>query len=320
MRRLFFILTVTVMFVLNISYAIAAECDRDCLIKMAEDYLSALVTHTPGKVPLADDLRTVENAKQIKPGDGLWKTVTAGPTEFKIIVPDTLSQQVGGMVIIQSEGKHAQFGFRLKLSNNKIVEAEHLVSILRGTELPETLKKVRPAIPMEIPYEYADSRGRIIHIAKSYYDAVDLNNGNLAPFAEDCERIENGYRTAPSGGPMGGVGIPGATPRPVGLLGMVTCRSQINLQNFEYISEIVNRRVEIADTKTGLAIGFSSFLHKMDKKEHRLLNDPGRDKVERKYDPFDTLAMHIYKIWGGEIHQIETIGVMAPYNTQSGWE
>jgi hypothetical protein len=119
---------------------------------------------------------------------------------------------------------------------------------------------------------------------------------------------------------MGGVGIPGAAPRPVGLLGMVTCRSQINLQNFEYISDIVDRRVEIADTKTGLTIGFSNFRHKMDKKEYRLLNDPGRDKVARKYEPFDMLAMHIYKIWGGEIHQIDTVGVMAPFNTPSGWE
>jgi hypothetical protein len=58
----------------------------------------------------------------------------------------------------------------------------------------------------------------------------------------------------------------------------------------------------------------------MDKKEHRLLNDPGRDKVERKYDPFDMMAMHIYKIWGGEIHQIDTVGVMAPFNTPNGWE
>ncbi|MBN1907906.1 MAG: hypothetical protein JW927_22710 [Deltaproteobacteria bacterium] len=319
MRRLIFVLAVTVMFAFNISNAIAAECDRECLIKMADDYISALVTHTPGKVPLADAVRTVENAKQIKPGEGLWKTATAGPIEFKIIVPDTFSQQVGGMVIMQSEGKPAQVGFRLKLSNGKIVEAEHLVSLLRGTEIPDTLKKVRPAIPMEIPYEYADSRGRLIHIARSYYDAVDLNNGNLAPFADDCDRIENGYRTAPTGGHLGGVGIPGTAPRPVGLLGMVTCRSQINLQNFEYISDIVDRRVEIADTKTGLAIGFSNFRHKMDKKEYRLLNDPGRDKVERKYDPFDMMAMHIYKIWGGEIHQIDTVGVMAPFNTPSGW-
>jgi hypothetical protein len=320
MRLIKFILAITVLLTVNISMTSAAECERECLIKMADNYLSALVSHTPKKVPLADDVRMVENANPIKPGEGLWKTTTAGPSAFKIIVPDAVSQQVGGMVIMQSEGKPAQLGFRLKLSNGKIVEAEHLVSLSRGTEIPETLQKVRPGIPMEIPYEYADSRGRLIYMAKSYYDAVDLNNGYLAPFADDCDRIENGYRTAPSGGPLAGVGIPGAAPRPVGLLGMVTCRSQINMQNFEYISEIVNRRVEIADTKTGLALGFSDFRHRMDKKKFRLLNDPGRDSVERNFDPFDMLAMHIFKVWGGEIHQIETVGVRAPFNTPSGWE
>jgi hypothetical protein len=320
MRQLTCMPAITVMLAFSLSSAIAGECDRECLIKLADDYLSALVTHAPEKVPFADNVRTVENANPIKPGEGLWKTATAGPSEFRIIVPDAVSQQVGGMVIMQSEGKPAQVGFRLKLSGGKIVEAEHIISLLRDTEIPETLQKVRPAVPMEIPYEYADSHGRLIYIAKSYYDAVDLNNGYLAPFADDCDRIENGYRTAPSGGPLGGVGIPGAAPRPIGLLGMVTCRSQINMQNCEYISEIINRRVEIADTKTGLVIGFSNFRHQMDKKKYRLLNDPDRDYVERNFNPFDMLAMHIFKIWGGEIHQIDTVGVMAPFNTPGGWD
>ena len=62
------------------------------------------------------------------------------------------------------------------------------------------LQKPRPAIPLEIPHEYADSRGRMVHLAVSYYDALDNNTGHLAPFAADCERRENGMRTAPFGG------------------------------------------------------------------------------------------------------------------------
>ena len=298
----------------------AADCDRACLISLADNYLAALTAHDPQKVPLADDVKTVENAKRISVGDGLWKTASAGPTDFKIVVPDIVSQQVGGMVIMQSEGKPAQIGFRLKLVQGKIAEAEHLVAIPRGEELPATLQKVRPGIPMEIPYEYADSRGRLIHIAKSYYDALDLNNGSLAPFASDCDRHENGLRTAPSGGALGGPEIPGAAKRPIGLLGMVDCKSQIDMQTFEYISDIVNRRVNIIDEKTGLAIGFSDFRHGMEKKQFTILNDPGRKTVDRQYNPFDTLAMHIFKIWGGQLHEIETIGVVAPYNSPSGWE
>ena len=179
----------------------AKTCDRACLLALADTYIAALVAHDPSKVPLAANVRIVENVKRIQPGEGLWKTATAGPSGFKIVVPDPYSQEVGGMVMMQSDGKPAQVGFRLKLANGKIVEAEHMVVAPREASLAN-LQKPRPAILMDVPYEYRDSRGRLIHIAKSYYDALDNNNGSLAPFAPDCERHENGFRTAPSGGAL----------------------------------------------------------------------------------------------------------------------
>src|SRR5687768_8365020 len=89
----------------GVAHAAAAAdktLDRPALIKLADDYLSALVAHDAKKVPLASDVKTIENAKRIPPGEGLWKTTTAGPTEFKIVVPDTVSQQVGGIVMMQA--------------------------------------------------------------------------------------------------------------------------------------------------------------------------------------------------------------------------
>jgi hypothetical protein len=321
MRFIYAVLGRAALLIFSVAAACAADCDRTCLVTLADRYIAALAAHNPQNAPLSSSVRMVENAKRIRPGEGLWKTASAGAaTEFKIVVPDPLSQQVGGIVVLQSEGKPAQVGFRLKLADGMIIEAEHLIAIPRSGELPAASKRVRPAIPMEIPYEYADSRGRLIHIAKSYYDAVDLNNSSLAPFASDCDRRENGSRTAPSGGPLSGPDIPGAAPRPIGLLGMIDCRSQIDMQTFEYITEISNRRVEIADEKTGLALGFSDFRHAMEKKQYRIVNDPGRETVERSYNPFDTLAMHIFKIWGGQLHEIEALGVVAPYNSPSGWE
>ena len=298
----------------------APSCDRQCLINLADSYLAALVAHDASRVPLAADVKIVENAKRIKAGEGLWKTTTAGANaDYKLVVPDTVSQQVGGIVMMQAEGKPAQVGFRLKLVNGKITEAEHMIALPRETSLAN-LAKLRPAIPMEVPYEYADSRGRLIHIAKSYYDALDLNNGHLAPFAADCERRENGMRTAPNGGAMGGAGMPGAPPRPASLVGMQSCISQLDSQTMAYITTIDNRRVEIADEKTGLALGFSHFRHAMTQKEYPLLNDPGRATTRMEFNPFDLPAMHIYKIWGGQIHEIEAIGISVDYNSQTGWE
>jgi hypothetical protein len=323
----------------------AADLDRAALIKLADDYFAALIAHTPNKVPLDGNVKMVENAKRIKPGEGLWKTAAAaqtefkinisdreassmkgavapidGPAEFKIVIPDPVAQQVGGMLMIQSDGKPTQVGFRLKVVNGKIVEAEHMLAEPTGASL-DNLKKVRAAISMEIPYEYRDSRGRLIHIAKSYYDALDLNNGSLAPFAPDCERRENGMRTAPFGGPtLGGAGIPGMPEPPPSLVGMQDCKGQLDSQTFAYIDTIDNRRVEVADEVTGLAMGFSHFHHDMKEKEYPVLNDPQRTTTSMQFDPFDLPALHIYKIWGGQIHEIEAMGFMAPYNAPTGWE
>lgn len=299
----------------------AQQLDRAELLTLADNYFGALVAHDTSRVPLASTIKVVENVTPIQPGEGMWKTATSGPTEFKIVIPDPVSQQVGGIVVMQSENAPVQFGFRLKLEAGRITEAEHLVVALRDASNP-MLQSVRPAIPMEVPYEYADSRGRLIWIAKSYYDALDLNNGSLAPFASDCERRENGMRTAPSGGPsLGGGGFPGQTPRPASLLGMQDCESQLNTGTFQYIDRIENRRVEIADTVTGLAMGFSHFRHPMEQKVFEILNTPGREVSDMSNQrAFDLPAIHIYKIWGGQIHEIEAIGITVPYDSQTGWE
>ena len=298
-----------------------APLDRAGLIKLADDYFAALVAHNPKAVPLADNIKIVENVKRIQPGEGIWKTASSVPTAFKIVVPDTVSQQVGGIVIMGFGGKPAQLGFRLKYENDRITEAEHMVVDISNPDNP-MLQAPRPAIPMEIPYEYRDSRGRLIWIAKSYYDALDLNNGSLSPFASDCERRENGMRTAPFGGPsLGGAGIPGAKPRPATLLGMQDCASQLNTGTFQYIDIIEHRRVLIADELTGLAVGFSHFRHSMKQKKFTILNIPGDEERDMSsQQPFDMPALHIYKIWGGQIHEIEAIGLMSDYNSPTGWE
>jgi hypothetical protein len=299
----------------GVAQAAGAALDRAALLKLADSYLAALVAHDPGKVPLAADVKTVENVTRIKPGEGLWKTVSAAPTDFKIVAADPVTQEVGGLVVLQNDGKASQFGFRLKVVNGRIVEAEHLVVAIRDPNNPN-LQKPRPAFPLPIPDEYADSHGRMIHMARSYYDALDNNNGHLAPFAPDCERHENGFRTAPFGGPSLGGAMPGGgAPRPPGLMG------QMDSGAFQYITTIEDRRVEIADTVTGLAIGFSHFHHPMTQKKFPITGNPDRQESDMtNQKPFDMPAMHIFKIWGGQLHEIEAIGISLPYNSPTGWE
>jgi len=309
---------------------VVTTCDRDCLKTLADQYIASLVAHDASKVPLAAGVKIVEDAKRIKPGEGLWKNTTAGPAAFKIIVPDPFAQQVGGLVMMKAmvkpdpakpaEEKPVEVGFRIKFENGKITEAEHMIAVPRDQVL-SNLDKPRPAIPIEVPYEYRDSRGRLVHIAKSYYDALDNNNGYLAPFATDCERHENGIRTAPNGGPaLSGPVIPGMPAPPPSLRGLQDCTAQINSGAFQYITVIDDRRVLVADEVTGLALGFSHFHHAMQQKEWPLYNDPSREVTKMDFKPFDLPAMHIFKIWGGQIHEIEAIGISVPYNSPTGWE
>ncbi|HTY49653.1 MAG TPA: hypothetical protein VMB48_08175, partial [Steroidobacteraceae bacterium] len=88
-----------------------------------------------------------------------------------------------------------------------------------------------------------------------------------------------------------------------------------------YITVIGDRRVEVADEVTGLALGFSHFHHAMTQKVFPLFNDPDRTETPpMQFKPFDLPAMHIFKIWGGQIHEIEAMGFMAPYDSPTGWE
>jgi hypothetical protein len=288
-------------------------CDRACLIALVDTYLAAVVAHDPSKAPLASDVKFVENVTRLQPGDGLWKTATAGPTTFKIYVPDPVAQQVGFIGVMESDGKPAQIGMRLKLVGGKITEAEQIVvNNLRDTSLPR-LKTPRMQLVTAVPDPYRDARGRLLHIAASYYDALDNNNGSLAPFADDCVRYENGMQTVRNP-------VPADPSQGFGLAGALGCAKQLDTNTFEYIDSIDNRRVWIADEENGLAIGFSHFRHSMQKKEFRLYGIPGQEVRKLTNAPFDMPAVHIFKIWGGQIHEIEAVGLVAPYNSPTGWE
>ena len=290
------------------------SCDRACLNKLADDYVAALVAHDPARVPLARGVKMVENVKRIQPGVGLWKSVTAAPTTFRIYVPDAVAQQVGYLGLLQVDGKPALLGLRLALSGGKITEAEHVIAPGIGAGNLANLQTPRHALVSSVPEDYRDSRGRLLSIGAAYYDALDLNNGALAPFADDCVRFENGGQSARKPVPS----APSADSfAPFGALG---CAAQLDTQVMAYITKIDNRRVWIADEENGLAFGLSHFRHAMDKIEWPTYGVPGVPFRKIDYKPFDLPAVHIFKIWGGQIHEIEAIGFLAPYNSPTGWE
>ena len=53
-----------------------AACDRACLRTMLDQYLQAVIKHDPKAAPLIVGFRQTENAVNVAPGNGVWKTVT----------------------------------------------------------------------------------------------------------------------------------------------------------------------------------------------------------------------------------------------------
>jgi hypothetical protein len=290
----------------------SAACDRNCLDKLVDSYLAALVAHDPSKVRIAANARFVENVTAMKPGEGLWKTASAVPTTFKIYVPDPVSQQVGFLGVMQESDKPVEVALRLKLENGQITEIEHLVARGLGNRNLPNLQTPRAAFSTNVPAAQRNTRDEMLTIGASYYDALDDNDGSKAPFADDCVRRENGMQT--TGNP------PPATPGGIASTGALGCQAQLDTGTFQYIDKIDNRRVAIADPETGLVMGLSHFHHPMKQKFVTIKGVPGVDKIDMPFDAFDLPAAHIFKVSGGKIHEIEAMGFRADYQSPTGWE
>lgn len=289
----------------------APQCDRACLIRTTNIYLAALVAHDPSIVDFSSDVKFVENTVPMKPGEGLWKTASAIPTTFKIYVPDTVSEEIGFLGVMQENNRPIELGLRLKLRNGQITEAEHLIARdLRPTSLVN-LVVPRPGLLATVPPGKRVPRDQMLKIGASYYEALVTADANDAPFADDCVRRENGMQTTSNPPPA----KPG-----FGTLGAMGCERQLRTHTFDYIKRIEPRRVEIADPETGLVFGLSQFRQPMDEKVVKIVGVPGVDHVDMNFKAFDLPAAHIFKIQDGRIHEIEAMGFTMPYNSKTGWE
>lgn len=288
--------------------------DRLGLIKLTDRYLAALAANDPSAVPLAQGVRTVENLRQVKPGEGLWASASGGPSPFAIYVPDPQRQAAGFIGMMDRADGAVLLGLRLATEDGQIVEAEHLVaSGLAEANLPN-LRVPRPGLLAEIPSGQRLPEEDLRAIGATYYDALVRNDASLTPLAADCERHENGLVTA---GPTRGAPPPGSSFPAVA----ATCAAQIDSKVFTYIAGIDNRRVFAADPVTGLAMGLSLFRHPMDNVPYEVILADGTTTMHAPaFAPFDLPAAHIFKIGPDrQIHEIEAVGFVAPYGSPTGW-
>jgi hypothetical protein len=304
----------------------AAEpaCDRACLIGIADGYLAAIAAHDPSKVPLSDKIVFVENIERKRPGEGIWAAAAGKATAFRIYVPDAIEGSIGLMTVIDRRTAAgvvpAQLAARLKIEGGKIVEAEHLVADVPSAEAVARLAAPRPNLVATVPERERAPRAKLAAIAGSYYDSLDESDGTLAPFAKDCEREENGNITAGYGlapAPFESVDVEGRSPPPVAR----DCVGQMSSRRFAYIDTIDHRRVFAVDPVQGLAMGLSHFRQSMKLGPQLMIAaDGSRVMWQEKREPYDLPAAHIFKITGGQIHEVEAVGIFVPYGSPTGRE
>ncbi|MDR1726660.1 MAG: hypothetical protein LBT74_01805 [Acidobacteriota bacterium] len=287
--------------------------DRQCLVNLVDDYFKALVAHDPRRLPFAMNARFVENVDSKPVGEGLWRTASAAPSSFKIYVPDPEVGEVGFLGMMEEEGQPVMVALRLKLADGYIIEAEHLLARGLDPKNMKYLQTARPAFQATVPEKERMKRYELLGIAYSYYEALDQNNGALSPMADDCARRENGS-------PASNSGIPDDQTDEKPNYSAMKCVPQFDTNMMAYIDDIDNIRVFAVDPVTGLAMGFSHFRHGMAKKSFPIYNVPGTETRELDIPAFDLPAAHVYKITGGQIHEIEAMGFAAKYMAPSGWE
>ena len=295
---------------------VETKCDRKCLIGLMDQYLAALVKHDPSGIPLAANVQFVENTERTQIGKGLWQTASAGPKDFKIYVPDPVDGQIGFLGVIREQNHPAMLGARLKLVDGKITQIDHLVYHDVKEPLSQTLITPRPGILQPLAPSEKVSREQMLKAANSYYEAIVQDNGKVAPFADECQRRENGGTSANDQTQTADE----AAKDDFSVFRKMTCSDQLSTGVMSYITDINRRRLLAVDEENGLVFAYSIFVHDGEPKVMKIIGVPGITTRENKYGAFDLPACHIFKIRNGKLYEIEAMGYMAKHGIKNGWE
>jgi hypothetical protein len=239
------------------AFAAATDCDRACLKNMLDQYLNAVIKHDPSAAPLFVGFRQTENAVVVRPGTGMWKTLTAlGKLQRRYL--DPVSGQAAYFGIVEEGGTSAIVTVRVKVDNRKISEAEWLIARKGDPGLNGVVQPGQPAGNFFDPDNLAaspppdkplakdgrSSREALIAITNSYFDGITSHDGSIIIAHPGCNRIENGFTvTNRAGGPGGGG----------------DCAANLGNINVQLVAA---RRYPVVDEEAGVVLAIAIFIRK----------------------------------------------------------
>src|SRR5688572_8986447 len=97
----------------------ATGCDRACLGGAMSAYLDSLVSHDPSKAPIAPNARFTEDAKELRVGDGLWKTASK-LRPFRTDFLDVATGTAATHAVLEENGAPVLLAARLRLVDRRI--------------------------------------------------------------------------------------------------------------------------------------------------------------------------------------------------------
>jgi hypothetical protein len=235
---------------------------------MLDQYLGAVVKHDPSAAPLIIGFRQTENAINVAPGGGVWKTVT-GLGKMQRRYFDPVSGQAGYYGLIEEGGTTALATVRLRVQNRKLTEAEWYLARendpgLQGPRQPgrppANLLNVNYLIanpPPErvVPRDKRLTRDELIAIVNTYFDGITSHDNSVVLTHPGCGRAENGS-PAPAGRFL--PPAPGAAPPAPGapVRDCVAGLADFNL------SMVVARRIPLVDEEAQAVLGMAVFIRR----------------------------------------------------------
>ena len=129
--------------------------DRETYEGYVHQYLETLSNNDPSTLPLAKNVRFVENNQKLRLGDGTWKTIT-GLGNYRNIFVDELKGQTVAICVVEENKKKIIFVLRLKIVEEKITEIETIpvrdpIGAERYEEWEGDIVDLMPLVSINIP-------------------------------------------------------------------------------------------------------------------------------------------------------------------------
>jgi hypothetical protein len=267
-------------------WAQAADCDRACLASMITKYVDAMVAHDSSVLPLAASVRFTEDSKDLKLGEGLWKTVTK-KGDFRQDYIDLKKQIAASHVMLFEENAQVLYSVVLRVADQKITGIETLVDrvLPNGRFKPDSLDNPLKGMREPVPPGKRMPRAEMIQAALRYPEGLRIGNFTDAktPFAKEAYRVENGTFIAGEGGPRANAP------------GLFTQKIMLHPD--------VKPSVAAVDEEEGIVLLWMNF------------------GDTNSYGPGNALVtFEAFKVWGGEIHAINAFFRILPKETQRSWQ